>query len=316
MTPDNQQPDAPFEGVRTMSAEEAERRRKAAPSKEAVACANKIFKLIEPDIAPLPVDRHIPGMARIIDKHLTAALKPLREELADKTAALCTIKDRISSSDDFSADEIIEYIEKRVGKYSQGIDWIREKVIEEVQAENKSLRDDNVKIGGSHLCSKGHGWVVNGQPCYLCQHARIEELRIKCDEQFIELTALRQRVAELERANAELAQDREKEKAVYEIVDASDEETYWTLGTFLNVDDALAALSDPEPPVDDDGQDAVVLEVRSRPIGFHPHAYNTVASRTWVRQWDDEEEDASKWDSRPIVYAARAPKADGEGKRT
>lgn len=30
------------------------------------------------------------------------------------------------------------------------------------------------RIGGHHLCNKGHGWVVNGQPCYLCQHERIE----------------------------------------------------------------------------------------------------------------------------------------------
>jgi hypothetical protein len=30
------------------------------------------------------------------------------------------------------------------------------------------------RIGGHHLCNKGHGWVINGQPCYLCQHERIE----------------------------------------------------------------------------------------------------------------------------------------------
>lgn len=34
--------------------------------------------------------------------------------------------------------------------------------------------DSEPRIGGHHLCNKGHGWVVNGQPCYLCTNERME----------------------------------------------------------------------------------------------------------------------------------------------
>ena len=38
------------------------------------------------------------------------------------------------------------------------------------------------KIGGHHLCEKGHGWVVDGQPCYLCQHANAVALSEERDK--------------------------------------------------------------------------------------------------------------------------------------
>ncbi len=67
-------------------------------------------------------------------------LATVRAERDQYVSALTSIKDRVRSDEDFSADEIVEFIDKRVGKYSQGIDWIREQVIKEVNAENVELR--------------------------------------------------------------------------------------------------------------------------------------------------------------------------------
>ncbi len=55
--------------------------------------------------------------------------------LARANAALATVKDRISASDDFSADELIEIINKVVGRFSQGVEWAEKAVIAELQAD-------------------------------------------------------------------------------------------------------------------------------------------------------------------------------------
>ena len=61
------------------------------------------------------------------------------------------------------------------------------------------------KIGGHHLCEKGHGWVVDGQPCYLCQHANAVALSEERDKFAGLFAAERQR---REKAEADLVATR------------------------------------------------------------------------------------------------------------
>ena len=90
--------------------------------------------------------------------------------------------------------------------------------------------------------------------------------------------------------------------SIYELVDSSDEERYFTLGLFLTEEAALDHLRLDYPPYHDDRPDSVTLEVRRRPVGFHPHEWSVVASRMWVRNYDDE---LPEWSSRPILRPQR-----------
>lgn len=78
---------------------------------------------------------------------------------------------------------------------------------------------------------------------------------------------------------------------IYEVVGATCEGQYFTMGLFLDEDEAVALLTQDEPPYGDDDPAAVSIEVRRRPLGFHPHAWAAVASRTWVRNYDDTKPD-------------------------
>lgn len=88
-----------------------------------------------------------------------------------------------------------------------------------------------------------------------------------------------------------------KIERIYEVVDASNEEQYWPLGLFLSEPDAMALLNQESPPYSDDDPESVLIEVRSRPVGFHPHEFTVIASRTWVRLYEDTGPD---WNALPI----------------
>lgn len=85
---------------------------------------------------------------------------------------------------------------------------------------------------------------------------------------------------------------------VFEVVDATNEELYYTLGVYLNIHEALALLDGKSPPYSDDNPESVKIEVRERRLGFYPHDYRVLASRTWVRLYDDSPE---QWYAEPIV---------------
>ena len=84
---------------------------------------------------------------------------------------------------------------------------------------------------------------------------------------------------------------------IFEVVDATDDERYYTLGLFLTEQAAMSLLDGDEPPCNEDDTESVTVQVRSRPIGFHPHAYTPVASRTWLRNYEDTKRD---WEAQPI----------------
>lgn len=100
--------------------------------------------------------------------------------------------------------------------------------------------------------------------------------------------------------------EEERVDKVFEVVDATDEEQYWPLGMFLTESDVLAVLDAKEPPNNDHEHDAVTIEVRSRNIGFAPHDYTKIASRTWVWDYAAEDDFAPTWSAKEIKYAARS----------
>jgi len=88
---------------------------------------------------------------------------------------------------------------------------------------------------------------------------------------------------------------------IFELVDATDDERYYTLGLFLTLAEAMAEIQGDEPPNHDNENESPLLEVRRRPLGFHPHAYTTVATRQWVRLYP-ECGDPKEWDAQPIKF--------------
>jgi hypothetical protein len=96
------------------------------------------------------------------------------------------------------------------------------------------------------------------------------------------------------------ASESAKPQHVFEVVDASDEERYYTLGMFFDRNEAMSLLDCDEPPYNDDDPESAVIEIRERPVGFHPHKFKTIAARTWVRNYSDD--DDGKWTAQPIRH--------------
>ena len=86
--------------------------------------------------------------------------------------------------------------------------------------------------------------------------------------------------------------------SVFEVVDSSNEETYWTLGIWPTLQKALAAL-DVENPEDvgcseaDEYDEHRTIEVRERKIGWGGSG-KRVAKVEWKATWD-EPADEYKW---------------------
>lgn len=138
--------------------------------------------------------------------------------------------------------------------------------------------------------------------------AVIRRLRDEGRGYFHEITRLEQ-----ERDQWREAGEQDKNR-LFEVVDSTDDDRYYTLGIFHIEADAMSLLDGAEPPINEDDHESVTIEVRSRPIGFHPHDFTEVASRTWFRNFHDEGPDweNAKWKSHPIKLAAM--RATGEQK--
>lgn len=90
----------------------------------------------------------------------------------------------------------------------------------------------------------------------------------------------------------------------YEVVDATDEETYYTLGLFATADEAMSVLDCSDAPCNEDDEQSVIVEVRARKLGFHPHEFLTIARRVWQRNYDDTK---PVWTAHPIEQCAPIP---------
>jgi hypothetical protein len=85
---------------------------------------------------------------------------------------------------------------------------------------------------------------------------------------------------------------------VYEVIGETEDEGYYTLGIFLTEPAARSMLDGEEPPSNDDGLEEMTIEVRRRPVGFHPHEYTVIASQRWARNYNDEKAD---WIRKPTL---------------
>jgi len=92
-------------------------------------------------------------------------------------------------------------------------------------------------------------------------------------------------------------------ESVYELVDVSDDEAYYSQGLFLSVQDAIDAVDQHfadrgEPPHEYHYEtgDVISLEIRKRGFGLAEMNVKPEWSRKWRRIWDDESyADDGRW---------------------
>ena len=75
--------------------------------------------------------------------------------------------------------------------------------------------------------------------------------------------------------------------SVFELVDCTNDETYFPMGLFLSLEDALAQVKDRKKPPTDDPEEFVRMEVRERQIGklrWWDNG-NTVATIQWIQDY-------------------------------
>ena len=83
---------------------------------------------------------------------------------------------------------------------------------------------------------------------------------------------------------------------LYEVVDATDDEMYFTQGIFLSLEDATKAIeseSDLANLTESDLDEYCKLEIRERKIGWSGHG-KVVYTREWVSEYN-EEKDEYEW---------------------
>jgi hypothetical protein len=87
--------------------------------------------------------------------------------------------------------------------------------------------------------------------------------------------------------------------SIFELVDTTNEETYFTMGLFSTLSEALAIASQgTRPPPMEIEDDLVLLEIRERPIGKigWSELGEVRAKIRWVRKYSDEDEDSDgRW---------------------
>jgi hypothetical protein len=79
--------------------------------------------------------------------------------------------------------------------------------------------------------------------------------------------------------------------SVFEVVDVSSEETYYTIGIWPTLQGAVDALDKrgDDPPGDDFDEDSKACEVRERPVGVFgwSETGRVVAKFQWVKSYED-----------------------------
>ena len=92
-------------------------------------------------------------------------------------------------------------------------------------------------------------------------------------------------------------QDDASPAGVFEIVDVSEGETFYTLGCFLSLADALLALDAAKEPSDLNSdahhENFAKVEIRERAVGWSGHGKG-VYERSWVEEYN-EAKDEYQW---------------------
>lgn len=80
-------------------------------------------------------------------------------------------------------------------------------------------------------------------------------------------------------------------RMIYELIDATDYETHWTLGIWPTKEEAIAAVDarndDPNRMTDQDQAESCTFEIRERQIGWCDIG-ETVWTRSWVAEWNED----------------------------
>lgn len=75
---------------------------------------------------------------------------------------------------------------------------------------------------------------------------------------------------------------------IYEVVDATNEEAYLSMGFYIDKQAAIERLDVAAPPcLEDFGEDRVTFEVRKHAIGWNQQKWDVVAKRAWERIWPE-----------------------------
>jgi hypothetical protein len=92
--------------------------------------------------------------------------------------------------------------------------------------------------------------------------------------------------------------------SIFELVDNTSQETYFTMGLFLTLDDAINAVKDISEPPTDDPEEYAKLEIRERCVGKLTWWDNgkNVATLEWHSEYSDELEDW-KWEGPKITLS-------------
>jgi hypothetical protein len=85
----------------------------------------------------------------------------------------------------------------------------------------------------------------------------------------------------------------------YEVVDATDDECYWTAGIYSSLQLAVASLERSAPPqcgMSDPGSwDVVRFEVRRRPLDKYSEHGKVAAVVTWERLPIEDDDEEDRW---------------------
>jgi len=92
--------------------------------------------------------------------------------------------------------------------------------------------------------------------------------------------------------------------SIFELVDNTSEETYFPMGLFLTLEDAINAVKDRSEPPTDDPEEYAKLEIRERRVGKLTWWDNgrNVATLEWYAEYSDELEDW-KWEGPKITLS-------------
>jgi len=84
--------------------------------------------------------------------------------------------------------------------------------------------------------------------------------------------------------------------SIFELSDHSDEESYYPMGIYFSLEDAIKDASEGDEPVNEFDSDVVISEVRERKIGWGgwSNIGKIRATITWENTYD-EATDESKW---------------------
>ena len=80
--------------------------------------------------------------------------------------------------------------------------------------------------------------------------------------------------------------------SIFELVDATDDETYYTLGLYFTLQDAIDDACHGDSPPIDCYDDVATLEILERKIGYSGHSNNgkKVAEVVWTRDFESDED--------------------------